>query len=247
MHATRVAVTFTRVSRNDKTGPIPVSTTDRHSCPDTCPFLGRGCYFDQHHNKVFWTRMTEVGPNASFPHGRNGTAKTLDWGGLCRSVAALPDLQLWRHNQGGDMPHKNGRMNRAMARKLARANRGRRGFTFSHHDVLDGPHAAHNREVIAECNAAGFAVNLSANNLADCDRKLALGIGPVAVTLPSSVHGRQDIFTPAGTRVVVCPATYRDDTACIDCGLCQRIKRAVAVGFPGHGGGKRYIDAVATL
>jgi hypothetical protein len=35
---------LTLESGNAKTGPIPVSTTDRASCPPTCPFYDKGCY-----------------------------------------------------------------------------------------------------------------------------------------------------------------------------------------------------------
>jgi hypothetical protein len=40
-------VALTLVSRNAKTGPIPVSTTTRETCPDVCPFRKDnegGCY-----------------------------------------------------------------------------------------------------------------------------------------------------------------------------------------------------------
>ena len=48
--------------------------------------------------------------------------------------------------------------------------------------------------------------------------------------------------TPDGRRVVVCPATYRDDVNCKSCGLCQKA-RDVIVGFPAHGARKGRIAA----
>ena len=51
--------------------------------------------------------------------------------------------------------------------------------------------------------------------------------------------------TPAGRKVIDCPATYRDDITCDDCQLCQRQKRKVIVGFPGHGAAKRKATAIA--
>jgi hypothetical protein len=64
------------------------------------------------------------------------------------------------------------------------------------------------------------------------------------VVLPADVAGRQPIATPAGRKVVVCPATYRDDVSCASCGLCAR-QRSAIVGFPAHGAAKRKADAVA--
>ena len=51
--------------------------------------------------------------------------------------------------------------------------------------------------------------------------------------------------TPAGHRLAVCPATYKDDTACKDCKLCQKANRKVIVGFSAHGRSKRKADAIA--
>jgi hypothetical protein len=85
----------------------------------------------------------------------------------------------------------------------------------------------------------------SANSLSEVDSLVALGVGPVAVVLPPDMHGKQDIHTTDGTRVVVCPATCRDDVTCADCMLCQR-QRKVAVGFPAHGAAKRTASNVAS-
>ena len=53
--------------------------------------------------------------------------------------------------------------------------------------------------------------------------------------LPDTVHGNEELHTPAGRRIVVCPATYRDDVTCASCQLCQRAERKIIVGFPAHG------------
>ena len=39
-------VRFTKVSSNRKVGKMSVTTTERQSCPDACPFKGNGCYAD---------------------------------------------------------------------------------------------------------------------------------------------------------------------------------------------------------
>lgn len=54
------------------------------------------------------------------------------------------------------------------------------------------------------------------------------------------------IATPKGRKVVVCPATHRDDVSCKTCGLCAVRDRKVIVGFPAHGVHKSRASAIAT-
>jgi len=51
--------------------------------------------------------------------------------------------------------------------------------------------------------------------------------------------------TPAGRKVVVCPATIRDDVSCASCQLCQR-QRDFIIGFPAHGTSKKKASAIAS-
>ncbi len=217
---------LTTKSRNAKTGPIPVSTTSADTCPNDCPFRGNGCYADGYPLKGRWDEVTR---------GERGGSLAA----LCEQVAALPAGQLWRHNQAGDLPGDGERIDSAGLAAIVAANNGKPGFTFTHYS----PARKRNAAAIRKANAAGFTVNLSANNLEHADELAALAIGPVAVVLPAGFDGRQT-ETPAGRRVAQCPATYRD-TTCADCGLCAKRDRKVIVGFPAHGVHKRKADAVA--
>jgi hypothetical protein len=95
---------------------------------------------------------------------------------------------------------------------------------------------------VAYANAAGFTVNLSANNLAHADDLADLGIAPVVTVLPADAT--DNTVTPKGRKVVICPATIRDDVSCATCGLCARLRDAI-VGFPAHGASKRKAEAIA--
>jgi hypothetical protein len=150
-----------------------------------------------------------------------------------QAIAALPDGQLWRHNQAGDLPQVNGTIDAVKLGQLVAANQGKRGFTYSHH------RDAASLAWIKHANEWGFTVNLSANDLTDADALADTGAGPVVVVLPSTQT--ENTTTPAGRRVVVCPATQRDDVSCATCQLCQR-QRSTIVGFPAHGTKKRVID-----
>ena len=212
-------VHLTLKSANAKTGPIPVSTTERDSCPTNCA-MRAGCYAASGPLALHWAAVSA---------GTRGTS----WGQFVASIAALPDGQLWRHNQAGDLPQTGGTIDAVKLGQLVQANQGRRGFTYTHH--RDRASLAW----VKHANEWGFTVNLSANDLHDADALADTGAGPVVVVLPSTQT--ENTTTPAGRRVVVCPATQRDDVSCATCQLCQR-QRSTIVGFPAHGTRKRVID-----
>lgn len=212
-------VHLTLKSANAKTGPIPVSTTERDSCPTDCA-MRAGCYAASGPLALHW---------AAISAGTRGTS----WGQFVASIAALPEGQLWRHNQAGDLPQAGGTIDAVKLGQLVAANQGKRGFTYSHH------RDAASLAWIKHANEWGFTVNLSANDLRDADALADTGAGPVVVVLPSTQT--ENTTTPAGRKVVVCPATQRDDVSCATCQLCQR-QRSTIVGFPAHGTKKRVID-----
>jgi hypothetical protein len=207
-------------SRNAKTGSIPVSTTSADTCPDACPLKsGGGCYAESNfHLRNHWQKV-------------NNGARGDDWSTFASKIAALPQGQLWRHNQAGDLPGTSDEIDAVKLAELVTANQGKRGFTYTHKPMSNEP----NRDAVEGANQHGFTVNLSANNLAHADELAALEIAPVVAVLPSSVHGNVKLQTPAGRPVAVCPATYRDDVICKSCGLCQRQARKIIIGFPAHG------------
>ncbi len=213
-------------SRNVKTGPIPVSTTSAQSCPTACPFnAGGGCYAASGPLALHWSKVT------SARAGQN-------YADFLAQIAALPDGQLWRHNQAGDLAGAGDALDIAALRRLVAANSGKRGFTYTHKPLTQ----ADEKQAVADANANGFTVNLSANNLEHADTLADLGIGPVVAVLPADAT--ENTITPNGRKVIVCPGTIRDDISCVTCELCARQRDAI-VGFPAHGTSKRKADAVA--
>lgn len=212
-------VHLTLKSANAKTGPIPVSTTERDSCPTDCA-MRAGCYAASGPLALHWAAVSA---------GTRGTS----WGEFTQAIAALPEGQLWRHNQAGDLPQTGGTIDAVKLGQLVQANIGRRGFTYTHHRDTQS------LAWVKHANAWGFTVNLSANDLTDADTLADTGAGPVVVVLPSTQT--ENTTTPAGRKVVVCPATQRDDVSCATCQLCQR-QRGTIVGFPAHGTRRRVID-----
>lgn len=219
---------LTLASRSVKTGPIPVSTSSAESCPTACPFNSAnigGCYAESGPLAMHWRKVTK---------GERGD----NFGVFLDKISRLPKGQLWRHNQSGDLMGAGDTLDVQALSLLVRANRGRKGFTYTHKPLT----TQEERDAIQKANAGGFTVNLSGNNLDHADALAALAIAPVVVVLPSDATA--NTVTPQGRKVVVCPATQRDDVSCATCGLCA-LQRDAIVGFPAHGTSKRKADQIS--
>jgi len=216
---------FTRKSRNAKTGPIPVTTTEQKSCPKICPLKNNGCYADGGPLAIVWRETASLG---------------ISLGELCKSIRALPDGQLWRHNQAGDLPHTRGEISFNAVSRLIEANTGKRGFTYTHHE----PDTPENARIIQRANKHGFTINLSANTPAHADKLVALGIAPVVAVLPED-HTSPKQFTPGGNPIVVCPVVTGKRASCAECKLCAVSNRKSIIGFPAHGMRKRAANDIA--
>lgn len=222
---------FTKKSGNAKTGPIPTVIAGRDSCPPTCPLYNGGCY-------------ALIGPMAM--HWKRTTDRGIDFDALCHSIAALPENQVWRYATAGDLPGQGNGIDARALTAMVKANAGRRGYTYTHK-----PMNAKNQKAVANANRKGFTVNLSANHLAQADEYLAMGIAPVCVLIPHGADAPwKQTHTPAGARVVQCPAEYQDATQCANCGgkggpLCQRSDRNFVIGFTTHGVAKAKAAKVA--
>jgi hypothetical protein len=246
--------TFTLQSRNAKTGPIPVTTSSAQTCPSACPLIGKGCYAEHGNLGMIWRALTKTRAGRKFKNG-NSHVRAISWQQLIANIGKLPLATLWRHNQAGDLPGRSNLIDGDALAELVNANRGKRGFTYTHK-----PPVGANADMIKWANQQGFTVNLSANTLVHADKLADLAIAPVVTLLPQRDIGMGDHvdvdvdsavkakvhITPAGRKVVGCPATYRDDVTCQSCQLCQRQTRKVIVGFPAHGAARRRASTIAS-
>ena len=245
-------VNLTLKSRNQKVGKVPVSTSGKGTCPDTCPMKASGaCYASGGPLALFWDKVT------------NNEAGT-NYDRFLQQVKELPEGQFWRHNQAGDLqpsPQFADTIDAPKLVDLVEANRGKCGFTFTHYSPIDN---MVNEFAIYAANQNGFTINLSGNTPEHADQLAATNCGPVVSVLPLEYQrkGKGKEFTesldeykarlatlpqttPGGRKLVVCPATYRENTNCNDCRLCQKANRKTVVGFPSHGRSKRKADAIA--
>lgn len=213
---------YIRQSANSKTGQIPVTYSQRETCPPSCPHYRSDCYAEDFYTRMSWDKVAERGG-------------TLD--ALCASIAALPAGQLWRHNIAGDLPGDGETVDAAALGEIVRANIGKRGFTYTHKKSADGLYWA------SQATQWGFTVNLSADDAGDADTLAEADAGPVVAIVPMDTPEKS--YTPAGRTIIVCPAQTRDGVTCATCGLCARADRGVIIGFRAHGTRARVADAKA--
>jgi hypothetical protein len=218
---------ITLKSKNAKVGPMAVTTSTATTCPTSCPFKDNGCYAYGYPLKGHWDKVTE---------GERGD----DWSAFIDKIKDMPAGSKWRHNQAGDLPGDMEKLDDEKCIELAKANKGKRGFTYTHYDVLDN---FQNAITVNIMNHLGFTVNVSANNLEHADKLCDMDIAPVATVLP--IEQTTNTVTPKGRKVVVCPATFKDDVSCSSCMLCEKRDRNIIVGFPAHGTSKKKASAIA--
>lgn len=115
---------MTRVSANKKTGPIPVTTSSRSTCP-TCPLKSNGCYAESGPLRIHWDKVSDTERGVSLAE-------------LCTKIRTLPKRQIWRWAQAGDLPGDRDRINMFAMADLVEANGRRQGFAFTHYDPRIG-------------------------------------------------------------------------------------------------------------
>jgi hypothetical protein len=176
--------------------------------------------------KLHWSKVTS---------GQRG----FDWHSFLYKVREFKPGQLWRHNQAGDLPGIGDKVDAKALRQLVDANKGKRGFTYTHK-----PLSVANLSAIRSANKRGFTINLSGNSIAHADRLAKTGL-PVATVVPADSADR--FTTPEGNRVVICPAQRVDGLSCDKCRLCAKADRGFIVGFKPHGTGAKRVNKVATV
>jgi hypothetical protein len=221
-------VALTAISSNRKTGAIPTSTTEKSSCPSTCPFLLKGCYAKGGPQNIHWSAISR---------GERG----VKWSEFTSAIRKLKRGQLWRHNVSGDLPHSDGVIDSAKVSALVDANRGRKGYTYTHH-ILNNENLA----IIQESNKNGFTINASCESVDVADSVMTEHNIP-AVAVINSEESRRFFTTTSGRKVIVCPATVHDNVSCADCGICADANRSAIVAFPAHGNAKKSVNQIVTV
>lgn len=172
---------------------------------------------------IHWQKVTD---------GERGT----DVIEFLRKIKALPKNQLWRHNQAGDLLHVDGNIDMEFLTALIKANRGKNGFTYTHHVLSEW-----NKKAIKQANREGFTINASADNVKQAIQNYREGI-PTVTLLPKDAPKKQMIDD---VKVVRCPAYNSDKINCSNCKLCADSERQYIIGFPAHGTASKTVDIIA--
>ena len=218
-------VAFTAVSSNTKTGQIPTSTTERASCPTTCAFYDKGCYAKSGPQAIHWRKVSNA-------------ERGVSWAEFTKLIRKIAKGQLWRHNVAGDLPHNDGNIDYLQLRQLIDANKGKKGYTYTHHILND-----HNVIAVQNSNALGFTVNASCESVDEADRVMTEYNIP-AVAVVNSEKTDRFYKTANGRKVITCPATIHEDVTCATWGLCQVADRDYILAFPAHGNAKKTVNQI---
>lgn len=214
------------MSQNEKTGPIPVVSADRASCPVRCPFYNDGvqlCYGQEFRLTTPWDRIATQGD---------------DWEQLVSKLkATVRHRKPWRFGIVGDLPtRQDGSLDADKLQDLRTI--GGDGWAYTHHDLM----TPENRATVSALHArAGFVVNQSCDTVSQAEACLDAGI-PAVMVGPKDF--RKPIVTDRGTILTPCPAALKvpgkRKVQCADCTLCRssaldRTRRRVVIVFPAHG------------
>jgi hypothetical protein len=162
----------------------------------------------------------------------------VSWAEFTKLIRKIGKGQLWRHNVAGDLPHNDGNIDYLQLRQLIDANKGKKGYTYTHHILND-----HNVIAIQNSNALGFTVSASCESVDDADRVMTeYGIPATAVV--NSEKTDRFYKTASGRKVITCPATIHENVTCATCGLCQIADRKFVVAFPAHGTAKKTVNQI---
>ena len=204
-------------SSNQKTGPIPVSTSSIDTCPKSCA-MHKICYAKFGPLNIHWNKVTK---------GLRGS----NWESFTQQISNLPSNTLWRHNQAGDLigcKSNNEKIDEKALKQLVKANKGKKGFSYTHKWKHED-----NFRLISYANNHGLTINFSADSIEDADYLVSKKSGPVVCVVDKNIT--DNFTTPAGNKVVICPNIKNSRITCLKCKLCANPDRKSIIGFPAHG------------
>lgn len=201
---------------------IPTTRSWRGSCPSSCPLMGKSCYAENFPMVMHWEKLSREG---------------LSYEELLARIKALRRNTLWRHNDAGDLIGSGDTIDLTALTALVDANRGRRGFTYTHWPWRT------NEGLLKWSNRNGFTINISTKGVDDALEAFHAGL-PSTVIL--NTNGQKQVKV-GGVRIIICPA-QRKKMTCAECGICATADRNYIIGFWPHGSKKsNLIKMVETL
>ena len=219
-----VKIRFVGNSKNMKTGSISQTYTSCNTCPARCPFKDHGCYAKQGPVSWVWKKTEKLGVSPDQ---------------LKEVIQNSCHTNVIRHNVAGDMatPETN-ELNEELVKVLCEAYKGLTVYTYTHCEINDN-----NIRIVKEAAAAGFIINFSTESIEAAKKAREAGCNAVIACNTISDH----VVKHEGLTVVQCPATYKDNVQCQNCGMCWQKDRKVIPAFPVHGAGQKKAKAAGFL
>jgi len=214
---------LTALSSNKKTGPIPVSTSSAQLCPATCT-LKDVCYAKSGPLAIHWRKVSS---------GERG----VNWPEFLVQINQLPHGQFWRHNQAGDIYEPGSVIGARALEDLTAANRGRKGYTYTHHELT--PRTI---QALKVATANGFTVNASTETETAADSAVAHGLRTVLVVTAAAAKSGWHWLTAGGNKVIVCPFDRFKGMNCNKCRLCHSRPQNIIIAFIAHGSSKAKVE-----
>lgn len=207
---------FIALSTNKKTGAIPVTRTDKTSCPTSCGAYA-GCYAKSGPSAIHWNKLN------------NGGLTALE---LSAKLLELPLGTMWRHNEAGDLAGENESIDVTQMDLIVNANMKRKlkGFTYTHKKSDDAI------DYVKSANKKGFTINISCDSMAEVEKFHKQGLP--CVTISDSIN-KVDVIN--NIKLVQCPAEYNDKITCKTCKMCAIPNRDYVIKFTPHGTAKKKI------
>lgn len=213
-------------SSNQKTGDIPQVYSARTSCPVDCP-MRAACYAAHGKCALVLARCDspdDVRHVRTFGELRAQIAKS------ARRAQKIGARLLIRHGVSGDFARPG--TNLIDRRYLLRLADCYAGAAYGYTHCI--PCAANDRALDAAL-AADFPVSYSCETMQQADdvvarHQRAVLVWPADKPVPAK--------TPAGNRLVVCPAQTHDNVQCCTCRLCANKNRKTIIVFLAHGATK---------
>lgn len=199
---------------NSKTGAMLLVRSPRSTCPDSCGLKGNGCYAENFPLAFHWLKQETSG---------------VDFATVLYAIRTLPRESVWRLFEAGDFepsPENPELISPSQVLSLLSANKGKRGFGYTHYPVLP------NLEAFQLMNSSGLTINVSADTFEQAAVYFSLGL---PTTLLVSENFPKD-KTVDGLRVVVCPnQSLKSKPTCLQCQMCAKPDRDYVIGFRVHG------------
>jgi len=211
-------VTAVEKSQNSKTGEVSVTYAPIQSCPETCPFLDKGCYAQSGHTSFTLNRLNK---NARLKKKTRPIDIAREEAKQIRTLSGDRNLRL--HIVGDAKTPKAAEiLSRAAKDHSSKADK--KVWTYTHA-----------WKEIPRKKWGKISVLASCETIDECKDAMKRGYAASIVRLKPFNHS----FEWDGVQMTACPALVNDNTKCDSCGLCLKdqslLKKKKVICFFPHG------------